>query len=213
MTENLHTEQYYLSAGECGPESQMPVPLIASRMIEAATHHANAIGVGYDDLIANGQAWVLSRLTIEMQRYPAINENYFVTTWVEGVNRHFSERNFEIADHSGTVIGYGRSVWVAIDIESRTVADISRFTVLSDIACDRPCRSSVRGDTGRCHRPTALPPTLSDTATSTSTVMSTRPATSNCCSTSGPSISTTLTSYTASKSATLTKPTSATRPV
>lgn len=153
MTENLHSEQYYLSAGECGPESHMPVPLVASRMIEVATHHANLIGVGYDDLIVNRQAWVLSRLTIEMQRYPMINENYSVTTWVEGVNRHFSERNFEIADQSGTIIGYGRSVWVAIDIDSRTVADISRFTILSDIICDRPCPIAPQGR----HRQAAPP--------------------------------------------------------
>ncbi|MDE6489979.1 MAG: acyl-[acyl-carrier-protein] thioesterase, partial [Muribaculaceae bacterium] len=154
MTEQFHSERYYLSAGECGPERQMPVPLIASRMIEVATHHANLIGVGYDDLIANGQAWVLSRLTIEMKRYPEINETYSVATWVEGVNRHFSERNFEISDHTGATIGYGRSVWVAIDIERRTVADISRFTVLGDMICERPCPIDRQGR----HRPVTSPP-------------------------------------------------------
>lgn len=137
--EPVLTETFYLAAGECGPEREMPLQRVVQRVIEVATHHANDIGVGYDDLIAHGQAWVLSRLAVEMQDYPRINEHYSVTTWVEHTNRYFSERNFMIADGEGRALGYARSVWVAIDIERRAVADISRFECLGDARVDRPC--------------------------------------------------------------------------
>ncbi len=54
MTE--YTKRYYLSAGECNPESEMPVPLLVSRLIEIATLHANEWGVGYAHLIAENHA-------------------------------------------------------------------------------------------------------------------------------------------------------------
>ena len=94
MKEYSHT--YFLTAGECDAESRMPMPLIVSRLIEVATEQANAWGVGYSRLKESGQAWVLSRISVEMMEYPHVNEEYTITTWVESYNRHFSERNFVI---------------------------------------------------------------------------------------------------------------------
>lgn len=139
MTKNLHTEEFYLSAGECGPERRLPVTLLTAQIIECATHHSNNCGAGYNNLIVQGQAWVLSRLAIEMTDYPLINETYRISTWVENTNRRFSERNFEIVNCRNETVGYARTVWMAIDIERRCVADISRLTALSDIMLDRPC--------------------------------------------------------------------------
>ena len=139
MIKNLHTETFYLSAGECGPERRLPITLLTGQIIECATHHSNDCGAGYNDLIAHGQAWILSRLAIEMSDYPLINETYSITTWVESTNRRFSERNFEIRNCRHEIIGYARTIWMAIDIERRCVADISRLTTLTDIILDRPC--------------------------------------------------------------------------
>ncbi len=139
MTNSLHTETFYLSAGECGPERRLPITQLTAQIIECATHHSNECGAGYNDLIKHGQAWILSRLAIEMTDYPLINETYSISTWVENTNRRFSERNFEILNSRNETVGYARTVWMAIDIEHRCVADISRFTALTDMVLDRPC--------------------------------------------------------------------------
>ena len=81
--------------------------------------HANLLDVGYARLVEDGLTWVLSRLSIEMYRYPGINESYSLSTWIEGFNRHFSERNFELTAESGEVLGHCRSVWVPINIRRR----------------------------------------------------------------------------------------------
>ncbi len=139
------TQEYYLTAGECNPQGYMPVTLIASRIIEVATFHANSLDVGYSRLKEHGQAWVLSRLAIEMYRYPTVNDAYSVTTWIEGFNRHFSERNFEIRSASGETLGYVRSIWVAIDIEKREAADIGYLDILPSLVSDRPCPIAKQG--------------------------------------------------------------------
>lgn len=134
-----YTHRYFLTAGKCDAAQRMPLSLVARHVIEVATEHANAWGAGYAELITHNEAWVLSRLTIEMTRYPGINEEYELTTWVEGFNRHFSERNAEIKDGKGNIIGYVRSIWFAINIDTRQPADLSRLRVIADNVGDRPC--------------------------------------------------------------------------
>ncbi len=134
MKEYSHT--YFLTAGECDAESRMPMPLIVSRLIEVATEHANAWGVGYSRLKESGQAWVLSRISVEMMEYPHVNEEYAITTWVESYNRHFSERNFVITA-GGEEVGYARSVWMVIDTARRTLCDISQLSYISENVSER----------------------------------------------------------------------------
>lgn len=140
IMECIYRREFYLAAGDANPEQSMPIGEVFDRCIEVATDHANALGVGYDDLKEHGQSWVLSRVAIEMLRYPMVNETYSVETWVDSFNRAFSERYFRIYDSGGAVIGNARSTWVAIDVEKRTLADISRFDTLRDsITAAREC--------------------------------------------------------------------------
>lgn len=122
-----YSHEFFLTAGESNACGRMPITLIAERVIEVATEHANELNIGYKDLITKNIGWVLSRLAIEMYRYPEINETYTLTTWIETYNKRFSERNFVMTDGAGEVLGYMRSLWVAIDMQSRTVADLSDF--------------------------------------------------------------------------------------
>ncbi len=139
MRPKEHTHKYFLTAGECNAQRQMPITLIAQRVIEIATEHANILGVGYSDMIKFNSGWVLSRMSIEMTRYPGVNEEYSLTTWIEGFNRLYSERNMEIQDGNGETIGYVRTIWVAIDMDTRRPSDLTGISWLTETINDRPC--------------------------------------------------------------------------
>ncbi len=140
-----YSKTYYLSAGECNPEGEMPLPLLVDRVIDVATHHANAWGVGYERLIADGHAWVLARVTTEMERYPRVDEHYTLTTWIEDYNRMFSQRNMMVTDEQGQVLGYVRTIWMVIDLQSRQSVDISQLSYIRDNIHDRPCPIAPQG--------------------------------------------------------------------
>lgn len=129
--------RYFLTPGECNPEQRMPLTLLINRLIEVATLHANQIGVGFDFLVREHQTWVLSRVAVEMRCYPGVNEHYAVRTWVSSISRLFSERDFEIADGDGAVIGHARTVWAVIDTRTRSVGDISRIGWMKEIIPDK----------------------------------------------------------------------------
>lgn len=144
---------YLLTAGECNPEAKMPLPLLVSRVIEVATFHANHLDVGFARLSREGLAWVLSRVSVEMNRWPGVNEEYSLTTWVGDVNRHFSQRNFEIKS-GDEALGYVSSVWMGIDIKKRQSGDLSLLESLRDVISDKRCpidkfpRVNLREDAG-----------------------------------------------------------------
>lgn len=143
IKEYIH--EYFLTAGECNAKQQMPFTMLAQRVIEVATEHANIIGVGYDAMIKDNLAWVLSRLSIEMTRMPKVNEKYRLITWIENYNRHFSERNMEVQSENGDVLGYIRTIWMAIDINTRTPGDLSRLESLAVTVSERPCPIAKQG--------------------------------------------------------------------
>lgn len=140
-----YTHKYFLTAGECNAQKEMSISLLAQRVIEVATEHANILGVGYADLVKENHGWVLSRLTFEMKRFPSLNEEYSLTTWIEGFNRLYSERNMEVQGGNGETIGYVRTIWVAIDFETRKPVDLSTISWLAATISDRPCPIEKQG--------------------------------------------------------------------
>ena len=133
------SKTFYLAAGECNPQGEMPLTLLMTRIIDVATLHANSWGVGYERLIRDNQAWVLSRVAIEMTEYPKVNTNYKLTTWIEDYNRHFSQRNMRLDDENGTPMGYVRTIWMVIDMNTRSSVDIEKLGYIRDNVSDIPC--------------------------------------------------------------------------
>lgn len=131
----------FLVASRCNGQRCLSLQELVREIIDLATDHANLLGVGYDRLAESGMAWVLSRLSVEIDRWPEMHSTYTLTTWVENFNRLFSSRCFELRDggESGPVIGYTRSIWAAIDVASRRPADLTELTQLADAIIDRPC--------------------------------------------------------------------------
>lgn len=94
-------------------------PLLGNLILRAATLHATEHGFGYKQVINFNHAWVLSRLTIDMDEMPRTAEAYSITTWVDRLYRQFTDRHFAILRPDGTAYGYATTVWALIDITSR----------------------------------------------------------------------------------------------
>ena len=127
---------------------RVTLPMIGNYLIHAASSHAGERGFGFNDmserhtawvltLNENHYTWVLSRLAIEMKEYPTAFDKINLYTWIDEVGRLFTSRCFELADENGKTFGFARSIWAAIDVETRrpTLLDIAR---LSAYVTDRP---------------------------------------------------------------------------
>lgn len=139
MSERLFSKTFSLKPGESNGQQEMSLPFLAGRLIEVASLHAESWDIGYTTLIKNRMAWVLSRLVIEMYKYPNIGENYVLQTWIESYNHRFSARNFAVLDGDSCVCGYARTIWVVLDLDTRRSVDMSTLNNLHDRILEKPC--------------------------------------------------------------------------
>jgi acyl-ACP thioesterase len=86
---------------------------------EAAISHADNLGVGRDSLEKTGQVWILSRMSVQVDRRPAYGETITIRTWPRGGEKLFALREYDIRDASGRPLAGGSSAWLIIDIEKR----------------------------------------------------------------------------------------------
>ena len=127
------TEPYLLDF-----RGRVTIPMMVNYLIHVASTHAAERGFGFNDMSERHTAWVLSRLAIEMIEYPAMSEPITLYTWIDEVGRLFTSRCFELADSNGKTFGYARSIWAAIDVETRrpTLLDVAG---LSSYITERSC--------------------------------------------------------------------------
>ncbi|MCL2127226.1 MAG: thioesterase [Treponema sp.] len=86
---------------------------------EAAISHAENLGVGPGELAHENMGWILSRMSVEIDRRPGYGENVIVRTWPRGTEKLFALRDFDIGDAAGNTVIRARSCWLIIDMRKR----------------------------------------------------------------------------------------------
>lgn len=124
---------------ECNARRELPLTMLVSQMIDLATDHANQLGIGFLSLEPHGLGWILSRLSVEMTRWPANGQKYFLSTWIESYNAHFSERCFSVSDADGNPLGYARTIWMIIDLVTHKGMGTAATVVPEEMIPDQPC--------------------------------------------------------------------------
>lgn len=120
---------------------RLTMGVLGNHLLNCAGFHAADRGFGIATLNESHYTWVLSRLAIELTDMPRQYEKFTIRTWVENVYRLFTDRNFEILNAEGVPIGYARSVWAMISMESRKPADLLTLHggSITDYICDKDC--------------------------------------------------------------------------
>lgn len=124
MLTKIGSYKFHIESYVCDFTGKATLPIIGNFILQAATIHASERKFGYDEMSEGNAAWVLSRLSIQMDEYPKHDQYITVETWVEDVSRFFTQRCFRFLDKNEKVIGYARSIWAAIDMQTRKPIDI-----------------------------------------------------------------------------------------
>lgn len=133
---------------------RLTMGVLGNHLLNCAGFHASERGFGIAEINENHYTWVLSRLAIELEDMPRQYEDFSINTWIENVYRLFTDRNFELVNKDGKTIGYARSVWAMISMETRKPADLISLhgnnlgQYVSDRECpiDKPGRIKVSVD-------------------------------------------------------------------
>ncbi len=120
---------------------KLTMGVLGNHLLNCAGFHAAERGFGIAEINENQYTWVLSRLAIELEDMPRQYEDFSIQTWVENVYRLFTDRNFELKNKDGKTIGYARSVWAMISMQSRKPADLLTLHGgnINEYICDKEC--------------------------------------------------------------------------
>lgn len=96
-------------------------------MQDAATAHAEEIGVGWRNMDKHGLLWVLSKVHVVFDRpLTRADSTFTLYTWPLAPNRFYSERCF-VAERDGEQVFRATSMWMMIDRESRKIVPAEKM--------------------------------------------------------------------------------------
>jgi acyl-ACP thioesterase len=112
-------EQFKVRAYEVGMNGALTMQSVCNWLQEIAGNHAFHLGVAVNHLIKKNLTWVLSRLHVQITRYPFWRETVIIQTWPAEVDHLFAVRDFEIYDLKDQLIGKATTSWMLLDIKQR----------------------------------------------------------------------------------------------
>lgn len=92
---------------------------------EVTEHHGNMTGIGFDKLLEQNHAWVITRSMYKVYRLPNAYEEIDLSTWSRGNNGLIAMRDYRMLSASGDELLAGTSYWAMIDMSSRRVVRLN----------------------------------------------------------------------------------------
>ena len=115
----IHQEKFTVRSYEMDVQGVASVPAICNYLQEVAGNHATELGVAVDHLFKKNMTWVLSRLHIQVFRFPFWREEIKIETWPSGRQRKFATRDFLIFDQKHNILVKATSSWMIIDLKTQ----------------------------------------------------------------------------------------------
>ena len=128
--EAIFEKKYTVQVNDIDFRQQLKLSSLFVYLQDMATEHGYKIGVGRAVLQEKyGIIWVLSRVRVDILRYPRFNEEITIETWPEQPGKLEFKRNFIIYDKNNNIIAKAISQWVLIDFNTRR---LRRSTILEE---------------------------------------------------------------------------------
>lgn len=122
MSEHLRIfeKKERVSGFECDFEGRWKPSAIFQHLTEAASHHADLLGFGFDAMVARNLFWVHSRMKIEFYGFPRVWDEITIRTWPKTIQQKlFFIRDFEMLSASGERLAAATSAWLVINAATR----------------------------------------------------------------------------------------------
>ncbi|MFD2891429.1 acyl-[acyl-carrier-protein] thioesterase [Flavobacterium chuncheonense] len=111
-------EKYTLNFLHCYPNGYLKYTELCNLLQITAGNHADLGGISFSDMQAHHQAWVMSRMRLEISRLPKWRDTVTVKTWIKSLENSRSVRCMEMYLNEEKIVGC-ESYWAVINTISR----------------------------------------------------------------------------------------------
>lgn len=152
-----YTEERVVSCYEADSNHNFRPTAMLDLMQEAAGRDASVLGFGYDEMISENTAWVLSRTRVCFHKCPKWRDSVVLKTWHKGANRIFYLRDFLLESPEGELFISATTSWLIIDLATRRMV---RNTTLAENFDNSEMGDAIEEQAGKVVLPKGLEPEL-----------------------------------------------------
>ena len=116
---NIWQETVQVRVADVDKTEQLMVSAAFDMFQNTAVKHAEDLHLGKIDMEKSGLTWVLSRISVFIERRPIFKDHVTIKTWPRGSQKIFAVRDYDMLDANGKSIARGRSGWLIVDLNIR----------------------------------------------------------------------------------------------
>jgi medium-chain acyl-[acyl-carrier-protein] hydrolase len=111
-------QDYEINFLNCYPNGYLKYTELCNLFQITAGNHADLGGISYLDMQANHQAWVMSRMRLEITKLPKWQDKVTVKTWIKNLENSRSVRSLEMYLDGEKIVGC-ETYWAVINTQTR----------------------------------------------------------------------------------------------
>ena len=117
---------FTVHAADLDADGRVSAAAVVGFLQEGAASHAAQLGVGLQELQAVGRTWMLARMRIRFDGWPALDDRLTVKTWPTGARgRVVACRDYEACNGAGRRLAAATSEWVLVEVDKRRIARLT----------------------------------------------------------------------------------------
>ena len=121
---SIYSEKHIVNFPQCLPSGYLKYTELCNILQLTAASHAEKGGISFSDMQAFDQAWVLSRMRIEITKMPRWQDEITVTTWIISLENSRSIRALEVDCNGEKIIGC-ETFWAVFNTVKRRPEPLS----------------------------------------------------------------------------------------
>jgi acyl-ACP thioesterase len=121
---SILTKDWEINFLQCYPNGYLKYTDLCNILQLTAGVHAELGGISFSDMQAHHQAWVLSRMRVEIKRLPKWRDVITVKTWINSLENSRSIRCLELYDGDEKIVGC-ETFWAVFNTQTRRPENLS----------------------------------------------------------------------------------------
>lgn len=114
-----HREKFVVKFHEVDFRGKVKLFTIMDYIQHTAEVHGTSLGLGFENMMNHGLFWVVSRMKLNINRYPGACEEVIIDTELAGCDKLFCVRRFTILDGNENVIGNAVLYYLMLDAKTK----------------------------------------------------------------------------------------------
>ena len=112
------SKDWEINFTQCNPNGYLKYTDLCNLIQLTAAAHSELGGISFSDMQEFNQAWVLSRMRVEITALPKWKDKITITTWINSLEHSRSVRAIEVMLNGNKIIG-SETFWVVFNTKTR----------------------------------------------------------------------------------------------